>query len=189
MEQTKKTSGGYKNLLVYRLSVTIFDFTVIFCDKFLADYKYKRTVEQMIQAGRSGKQNIVEGSKELSIASDITLGSVSRSSYAELREDYEDYLRQRGLPIWKKDDPRVIRVRSFKEIIEKETTLEDFAKGTGLDLNNPENFANLMICLCYKQEYLMDNYLRANQAKFVNEGGFRENLFKKRIKTKLGKSD
>lgn len=181
--------GGYKSLLVYRLSVTIFDLTVIFCDKFLANPKYRRTEEQMIQAGRSGKQNIVEGSKELSIASDLTLGSVSRSSYAELREDFEDFLRQRDLPIWKKDDPGIIRIRGFKERIDKETALADLEKWTGLDLNDPENFANLMICLCYKQEFLMDKFLRAKQERFLREGGFRENLFRKRREAKLGKLD
>ena len=178
--------GGYKNLLVYRLSVSIFDFTVIFCDKFLSDYKYKRTVEQMIQAGRSGKQNIVEGSKELSNASDIMLNSVSRSSYAELREDYEDFLRQRGLFVWKKDDPRVGKIRSFKETIGKETSLSDLANWTNLDFAKSEDFANLMICLCYKQEYLMDMLLKAKQEKFVKEGGFKENLYKKRRENKFG---
>ncbi len=178
--------GGYKNLLVYRLSVTIFDLTVIFCDKFLSNPKFKRTVEQMVQAGRSGKQNIVEGSKELSNSSDILLNSVSRSSYAELREDFEDFLRQRGLPIWDKNDPRVLKIRSFKESIENVTNLTNLANWTNLDFDDPENFANLMICLCYKQEYLMDNLLRSKQDKFVKEGGFRENLFKKRKLAKFG---
>ncbi len=181
-----KPSGGYKNLLVYRLAVTISDSTVVFCNKFLSDLKYKRTVEQMVQAGRSGKQNIVEGSKELSSSSDIMLNSVSRSSYAELREDYEDFLRQRNLPIWDKNDTRVLKIRTFKEEIGKETNLTNLSNWTNLNFENAENFANLMICLCYKQEYLMDNLLRAKQDKFVREGGFRENLFKKR---KLAKFD
>lgn len=179
--------SGYKSLLVYRLAVTIFDGTVIFCDKFLSDPKFRRTVEQMTQAGRSGKQNIVEGSKELSNASDITLNSVSRSSYAELREDYEDYLRQRGLSIWDKNDPRVLKIRSFKENVEKETNLASLSNWTKLDLDNPEHFTNLMICLCYKQEYLMDKLLRSKQEKFIKEGGFRENLYKKRQLAKLDK--
>lgn len=181
--------GGYKSLLVYRLAVTIFDLTVVFCEKFLSHPKFRRTVEQMTQAGRSGKQNIVEGSKELSTASDLTLNSVSRSSYAELREDFEDYLRQRGLPIWGKDDLRALKIRTFKEQTDKETTLADLSKWTNLDFNDPENFANLMICLCYKQEYLMDKLLRSKEEKFVKEGGFRENLFKKRKLAKFGKLD
>lgn len=181
--------GGYKNLLVYRLSVTIFDFTVIFCGKFLSDLKFKRTVEQMTQAGRSGKQNIVEGSKEISSASDIMLTSVSRASYSELSEDFEDYLRQRHLPIWDKNDPRVLKIRSFKETIGTETNLADLAKWTNLDFDNDENFANLMICLCMKQGYLLDQLLRAKEQKFVQEGGFKENLYKKRREHKFGKLD
>ena len=180
--------GGYKNLLVYRLAVTIFDFTVIFCDRFLSDSKFRRTVEQMTQAGRSGKQNIVEGSKEISSASDMTLTSVSRASYAELSEDYEDFLRQRQLPIWNKNDPRVLRIRAFKENVETETNLSDLTNWNNLDFNKPEDFANLMICLCMKQGYLLDQLLRTKEQKFVREGGFKENLFKKRLefKNKLG---
>lgn len=179
-------TGGYKNLLIYRTAVTIFDFTVIFCNRWID--KKSRTHDQMVQAARSGKQNIAEGSKEISSSSDMVLNSVSRSSYTELLEDYEDYLRQRNFPVWKKDDPRVLRIRAFRESVETPTNLTNLTNWTNLDFNNPENFANLMICLCYKQGFLMDQFLRAKQEKFVKEGGFRENLFKKRreYKTKLG---
>jgi len=170
--------GGFKSLLVYRLSVTIYDFTVIFCDRWID--KRSRTYDQMVQASRSGKQNIAEASKELSTSSDMLLSSVSRSSYTELCEDYEDFLRQRKLPIWSKDDPRVMRIRTFREVIETPTNLTNLSSWTNLDFNNPEDFANLIICLCYKQGYLMDQFLRAKEKKFVQDGGFREKLFKKR---------
>lgn len=170
--------GGYKSLLVYRLSVTISDLTVIFCNRWID--KKSRTYDQMIQAARSGKQNIAEASKELSSSSDMVLNSVSRSSYTELIEDYEDFLRQKNLPIWKKDDSRVLRIRSFKESVETPTSLTNMSNWTNLDFENPENFANMMISLCYKQGYLMDKFLRSKEDKFVKEGGFRENLFKKR---------
>jgi hypothetical protein len=94
--------GGYKSLLVFRLAVTIYDFTVLFCNRFIN--KKSRTFDQMVQAARSGKQNIVEASKELSAASGILL-------------------RQRGLPIWEKDDPKVLRIRAFRESIETPTNL------------------------------------------------------------------
>jgi len=177
--------GGYKNLLIYRLAVTIFDFTNVFCDRFLFDLKYKRTVEQMVQAARSGKQNIVEASKELSTSSDILLNSVSRSSYSELQEDYEDFLRLRNLPVWGKSDPRVLRIRSFRESIERPTNLTNLSNWTNLDFSNSGNFANLMICLCFKQEYLMDQLLRSKEQKFLKEGGFREKLFRKRQEYKI----
>jgi len=170
--------SGYKNLLVYRLAVTIYDLTVLFCERWID--KKSRTFDQMIQAARSGKQNIAEASKEVSSSSEIVLNSVSRSSYTELSEDFEDFLRQKGLPIWQKDDPRVLCIRAFRESIEKPTNLSNLTNWTNLDFNKPENFANLMICLCFKQGYLMDQFLRSKQKKFIQEGGFRENLFKKR---------
>jgi len=170
--------SGFKSLLIYRTSVTIYDFTAIFCDRWVD--KKSRTFDQMIQAARSGKQNIVEASKELSSSSDLMLNSVSRSSYSELGEDFEDFLRQRGLPVWEKNDARVLRIREFRESVETPTNLSNLTNWTNLDFDKPENFANLMVCLCYKQGYLMDQFLRAKQEKFVTEGGFRENLFKKR---------
>lgn len=172
--------SGYKDLLIYRCAVTIYDLTVVYCDMFLHDLKYKRTVEQMVQAARSGKQNIAEGSKELSTASDILLSSVSRSSYTELSEDYEDFLRTNQLKIWDKNDPRILRIRAFREDVKNVTNLSNLTNWTNLDFTKPENFANLMITLCQRQGYLMDQFLRSKQDKFVKEGGFRENLFRKR---------
>ncbi len=177
--------GGYKNLLVYRCAVTVSDLTTIFCDRWIN--QKSRTFDQMIQAARSGKQNIAEASKELSSSSDLLLNSVSRSSYTELSEDYEDFLRQRELPVWPKTDPRILRIRAFREDIHVPTNLSHLTNWTNLDFSNPENFANLMITLCQKQGYLMDKFLRAKETKFVTEGGFRENLFKKRKEHKLGK--
>lgn len=176
--------GGYKNLLVYRTAVTIFDFTNLFCDRWIE--KRSRTFDQMVQAARSGKQNIAEASKELSAASDMTLSSVSRSSYTELAEDYEDFLRLHTLPVWGKNDPRVLRIRAFRESIDVPTNLSNLSNWTNLDFENPENFANLMLTLCHKQGYLMDQFLRAKEKNFVEKGGFRENLFKKRREYKGG---
>lgn len=177
-------SGGYKNLLVYRLAVTIYDGTVVFCERWID--KKSRTYDQMVQAGRSGKQNIGEGSKELSISSDLLLNSVSRSSYTELGEDYEDFLRQRELPVWDKNDPRVLKIRAYKEDVTKPTNLSNLANLSNLSLDNPEHFANIMLSLCYKQGYLMDQFLRSKERKFVTEGGFRERLYEKRRRAKLG---
>jgi four helix bundle suffix protein len=174
------TSGGYENLLVYRLAVTIFDFNLLFCQSFLSDYKYRRTVEQMEQASRSGKQNIVEGSLEKSMEGNIKLTGVARASYGELLEDYKDFLRTRNLMIWDKNDPRILKIRSFKETLENPTNLTNLSSWTNLDFNNQENFANIMICLLYKENYLLDQLLRSQEQKFVEHGGFRENLFRKR---------
>lgn len=175
-----KNSGGYQNLMVYRLSVTLYDFNGIFCEKYLSDTRHRRTVEQMTQASRSGKQNIVEGSLEKSVEGNIKLTGVARASYGELLEDYRDFLRQRRLPVWSKNDSRVLRIRVFRESIEKETNLTNLSNWINLDFDSHENFANLMICLIYKECYLLDQLLRAQEEKFMREGGFRENLFKKR---------
>ncbi|PIS13984.1 four helix bundle protein [Candidatus Shapirobacteria bacterium CG09_land_8_20_14_0_10_47_13] len=170
--------AGYKDLLVYRLAVTIFDLTDLFCRRWIE--KRSRTFDQMVQASRSGKQNIAEASKEISSSSQILLNSTSRASYTELGEDFEDFLRQRNLPIWSKNDPRILKIRVFRESVESPTNLANLTSWTNLNFENQENFANLMLCLCFKQGYLMDQLLRSLEGKFVKEGGFRENLFRKR---------
>ena len=174
-------NNGYENLLVYRLSVTIFDSTVTFCNTFLSEMRYRRTVEQMIQAARSGKQNIVEGSLEKSVESNIKLTGVARASFGELLEDYKDYLRQRALSLWNKTDSRVLRIRSYRENTSNLTNLSNLAHWANLDLEKSSHWANLMICLLYKENYLLDQLLRAQERTFVSEGGFREKLFRKRI--------
>ena len=166
--------AGYKSLLIYRTAVTISDLTAIFCQRYINPKS--RTYDQMIQASRSGKQNLSEGSKELSSGGEILLSSTSRSSYTELIEDFEDYLRQHNLPVWEKNDQRILKIRAIRENVGIPTNLSNLTNWTNLDFNDAENFINLMICLCYKQGYLMDQFLRAKQEKFVKEGGFKENL-------------
>jgi len=165
--------GGYKDLLVYRLATTIYDSTLDFCERFLKNLQFRRLVEQMIHAARSGKQNIVE--------SDIKLTGVARASFGELLEDFKDFLRQRKLPIWSKEDPRILRIRAYRESTTNLTSLANLSNCASLDLDRPEDFANLMICLIYKENYLLDQLLRAQEHTFVKEGGFREKLFKKRM--------
>src|SRR3989344_1530624 len=177
--------GGYENLIVYWLGVDISDLTAIFCDRYID--KRSRTHDQMVQASRSGKQNIVEGSLANSIESNLKLTGVARASYGELLEDYRDFLRQKNLRIWPKDDPRVVTIRRMRVITNK-TNESNLSNRTNLShetyksyLNSSESFANLVLTLCFKQGYLLDQLLKAQQEKFVREGGFRENLFKKRI--------
>ncbi len=172
--------GGYKDLVVYRLAVTIDDGTYLFCKKFLPDYADKRTVEQMIQASRSGKQNIVEGSLEKSCESNIKLTGVGRASYGELIEDFLDFLRRRNLPVWDKNDPRVLKIRAFRESVENPTNLTNLSNWSNLNLENSQHFSNLMLCLLYKETFLLDSLLRAQEKMFIEQGGFRENLFRKR---------
>lgn len=171
---------SYEDLLVYRLAVTIDDGVILFCKRFLSEVSFRRTVEQMVQASRSGKQNIVEGALEKSFEGNIKLTGVSRASYGELSEDFKDYLRREKLGLWEKNDPRVLKIRAFRETVGQPTNLTNLSNLTNLNLGKGEDFANLMICLIYKQTYLLDQLLRAQEEKFIKEGGFRENLFKKR---------
>lgn len=179
-------TGGYKNLIIYQQAVVIYDLTGKFCQKHLLDFgkgmPTRRTVDQMVQAARSGKQNIVEGSLEKSLKMNIKLTGVSRASFGELKEDFEDFLRARNLPIWDKNDPMVLQIRALRV----STNLPNEPnKSNSPNLshwtNTPERFANLMITLISKENYLLDQMIRSLEQKFINEGGYSENLFRRRI--------
>lgn len=167
---------GYGNLLVYKLAVIIFDLTIEFCDRFIS--KISRTHDQMVQAARSGKQNIVEGSLEKSAKGNIKLVGVSRASYGELIEDYKDFLRIKKLLLWEKEDPRVKEIRSIR--INNLSNWPNLPNLTKWKIT-PESFANLLITLIHLETYLLDQLLRSLEKKFVTEGGYTENLFKKRL--------
>ncbi len=170
---------GYKNLLVYRLATIIFDLTLEFCALFIQ--KTSRTFDQIVQAVRSGKQNIVEGSLEKSLKSYIKLVGVARASFEELLEDLKDFLRTKQLKLWDKNDPRVIQIRTIR--ITNSPNLPNLPNSPNLAnwKSTPESFANLLITLIHLETYLLDQLLRSLEKKFVTEGGYTENLFKKRL--------
>lgn len=170
---------GYKNLLVYKLAVIIFNLNDKFCSRFIN--KRSRTFDQMIQASRSGKQNIVEGSLEKSLKGYIKLLGVSRASYGELKEDYIDFLRLKGLSLWNKDDLKVKELRKIR--VGEGTDLANLPNWANLSniIKNPEVFANLMITLITLECYLLDKLTKSLEDKFTREGGYTENLFKKRL--------
>ncbi|KKR32341.1 MAG: hypothetical protein UT63_C0046G0006 [Candidatus Gottesmanbacteria bacterium GW2011_GWC2_39_8] len=180
---TNKTNfpkkGGYQNLLVYKLAEQIHYLNYNFCQKHLPGIENARTRDQMYHASRSGKQNIVEGSLEKSWEGNIKLTGVARASYGELQEDYRDFLIVRNLPIWDKYDPRVQSIRAIRED-PNSSNLSNLSNWT----NSPENYANLMITLLNKECYLLDRLLESQEKKFVQDGGFRENLFRKRMEYK-----
>ncbi len=166
---------GYKNLASYILAVIIHDLTIVFCRRYI-DQK-SRTVDQMEQAARSGKQNIAEGYSQQSLEGYIKLLGVAFGSLKELCIDYEDFLRQRGLTIWLKHDMRVGAFRGFRAVWKSPNI-----PNTPNLPNNPEQAANMLITFCQMETYLLKNQIEALKRKFVNEGGFRENLFKERMK-------
>jgi len=177
-----KKPGGFKSLAVYWLAKEIYYLNYIFCEKYIS--RTSRTFEQMVQAARSGKQNIVEGSLENSTESNLKLSGVSRASYGELIEDYEDFLWLKSLPIWDKENPRTMSIRQRRIDINETHVTHKTYESYGIAFDDAEAFANLLITLCAKEGYLLDQFLKGVEGRFIREGGFRENLFKKRIEFK-----
>ncbi len=173
---TIESKAGYKYLTTYILATVIYDLAVIFCQRFITSYRQK---EQMEQAARSDKSNIAEGYTFQSLETYIKLLGTACGSARELAEDCEDFLRQRNLTILEKNDPRVRKFREFRAV------------WVSLNIPNtpnlpkdPEEAANFLLTLCQMQTFLLNRQIEALKAKFVNEGGFRENLFKQRINRK-----
>ena len=158
---------GYKSLAFFQQATIIHDFTAEFTQKYI-DYK-SRTRDQMDQAARSGKQNIAEGYLQKSVEGKLKLLSVARGSLEELLNDYLDYLRQHKLAIWNPQDPRSRAVRRLVY-----NSYKDY-------MRSPEEAANAMVCLTNQTNLLLDQKLRWLEEQFVKEGGFRENLLKKRL--------
>lgn len=177
-----KTHGGYRNLKSYQTTTLIYDLTVEFCKTYMT-YKSNpsyRTVDQMVQAARSGRQNIAEGSQASATSkkTEIKLVGVARASLEELLIDYEDFLRQRGLSLWKKEDPRAKAVRALAYKSDK--SYETYRTY----LSDPESAANCIICLIHQANYLLDKQLSSLEESFIKDGGYTENLFKKRVERK-----
>jgi len=174
-----KEYKGYKSLPFFQQAEIVYDFTVDFCDRYIE--KKSRTRDQMVQAARSGKQNIAEGYLQKSFEGKLKLLSVSRGSLEELLNDYLDFLRQKNLQIWNQDNPKSIKIR--KIAYKNYKSYSDY-KGY---LKTPETAANCMVCLINQTNRLLDQKLRWLEEKFVKEGGFRENLLKKRLNYRKGK--
>ncbi len=171
--------GGYRRLLSYQNTTIIYDLTVSFCNKYMTytTNKSYRTYDQMVQAARSGRQNIAEGSQASATSkkTEIKLVGVARASLEELLLDYEDFLRQRGLKLWDKNDPQALAIRQLSY----RTNRTDKTYMTYLQ--DPETAANCIICLIHQANYLLDRQLAALEKAFVEEGGFTEQLFKRRL--------
>ena len=179
-EQSSAKEAGYKYLLTYQYSSVIYDFTAEFCARFLPGRELMRQRDQMIQAARSGKQNIAEGSQTsgTSKKTELKLVNVARASLEELLLDYEDFLRQHGLPLWSKDDTRAHEVRALA--YKSNRTNETYA---GF-LRKPEEAANMLICLIHQANYLLDQQIAALEKEFLEKGGFSENLYHQRREEK-----
>lgn len=164
---------GYRNLPFYIQSSIIYDFTAEFCKRYID--QRSRTKDQLEQAARSGKQNIAEGYSQKSIEGKLKLLAVARGSLEELLNDYEDFLRQRELRIWPKDS---VQSQTVRRIVYK--SYKDY-NDYKIYMNAPESAANAMVCLINQTNQLLDRKIRWLTDRFVKEGGFKENLYKKRI--------
>lgn len=172
--------AGYEYLIAYKITVPIYDYTIVFCRRWVS--ARSRTTDQMVQAARSGMTNVAEGNKQKSLASYIKLVGVARGSLEELLKDYLSFVRQRSLSVWSKEKS-VREIREIGEIWEtlrRTPTLPDTPHFPDLP-HDPERAVNLMITLIHQANYLLDRLVASLEVKHAKEGGFSENLLKKRL--------
>lgn len=176
--------GHYRNLRVYQVTVMVYDITYYFTQHYLS--KGDRTVDQMVQAARSGKQNIAEGNQAAATSSEteIKLTNVAKASLEELLDDYEDYLRVRNLQQWGPLHPRYEKMRQYarSEEIKKEYAAT-------IQRMNDEEIANLCITLIHQAIYMLHKLLVTMQTRFVKEGGIKERMYQSRVSYRNGKHD
>jgi len=188
-----RPSGGFRDTCSFQAATTIYDATVWFCEKFVD--RRSRTVDQMVQAARSGRQNIAEGSRAAATSSqtELRLVNVARASQEELLLDYEDFLRHRHLKMWVPDSAEAMAVRNvprnFQANSPDQSNLSDLTDEERWKLYAPwlEHAdavvrANALICLINQANYLMDQQIAALEAQFVGEGGYSEQLAAQRMK-------
>lgn len=203
------THGGYRKLKSFQLGQLIYDITVRFCERYVD--RRSRTCDQMVQAARSGVQNIAEGSQAsgTSKKSELKLTNVARASLEELRLDYEDFLRQRGLPLLPPDHPSLVRFKAKRWATVEEVRLwvEDEQGRTRTGTEKPGEAGNVLVivrvgpCLSLPSSalvanavlsllnlccYLLDRQLTAQAQAFEKEGGFTERLYRIRNKRRRG---
>jgi four helix bundle suffix protein len=172
--------GGYKNLLSYQKAEIVYDATVYFCGRFFD--RRDRTVDQMIQAARSGKQNIIEGSMAsgTSTETEIKLTNVARASLEELLADYQDFLRTRGIEEWNRDHPYAKRLRELNK--KANAPYETFRKG--IEHEDPAICANVILGLVKVTCFLLDHQIRRLEKDFIAKGGLRERMTRVRLQQK-----
>jgi len=162
----------WQDLWFYQKSETLYQMTYVFCERFLPQYG-DRTVDQMVQAARSGKQNIVEGSEDgkTSTQMEIDLLNVARSSIGELRQDYEDYLKSRRLRQWKVGDERYQPMQDFTKTHNRLADYKPFFYKW-----SAEEIANVGLTMCFQIDTMMNKYLDKLEHTFVTEGGIKERM-------------
>ena len=168
--------GHYRQLRVYQVTEIIYDITFYFTQHYLQ--RGDRTTDQMVQAARSGKQNIAEGNQAAATSSEteIKLTNVAKASLEELLDDYEDYLRVRQLPQWDNLHPRYEKMRQYAR---SQQIGKEYAQV--IRKMNDEEIANLCITLIHQAMYMLHKLLITMQERFVTEGGIKERMYKARV--------
>jgi len=169
--------GNYAALRSFQKAEVVYDLTFRFAHKFLS--RGDRTVDQMIQSARSGKKNLLEGSKAAltSKETELKLTNVGRASLEELLDDYKDYLRARDLPLWDKDSKEARYVRRLGRRTPQ--TYELYRQF--VETRPPAVIANMAICLIHQANYLIDQQLRRLEKDFLEQGGLRERMTRARL--------
>jgi len=188
--------GGYRNLKSFQVAQLVYDLTVRFCDRYVD--RFSRTKDQMVQAARSGVQNIAEGSQASATSkkTELKLTQVARASLEELKLDYEDFLRQQGLERWQRDNPMrqsLIDCRC-KTADAVGRWIVETVKGCGKGVEKsvllmktyPEFSANAALVLITVACALLDRQVEALARNFEKEGGFTERLYRVRTQKRRG---
>lgn len=175
-EKVLLEGANWKELRFYQKTEVLYQLTFVFCDRFLPKHG-DRTVDQMIQAARSGKQNIIEGSEDgkTSTEMELKLLNVARSSIQELREDFRDFLLARHLPLWDKGHPRYHGMHAFTKANNTLDAFEPFFTRW-----TEEEMANTGYTLCCQVDVMMNGYLHTLEERFKTEGGIRERMHRVR---------
>jgi four helix bundle suffix protein len=173
--------GGYRKLRSFQCAQQVYDSTVVFCNRFVD--KRSRTHDQMVQAARSGVQNIAEGSMASATSKkmELKLTGVARASMEELLLDYEDFLRQRGLRLWPKNSLEALAVRGRYRSDGSDKSDESIMSDPyGISSASAEVAANTLICLINQASFLLGRQLQKLEQQFLAEGGFTERLYRER---------
>lgn len=185
-----RPTGGYRDLRSFQTTTVIYDATYWFCEKFLDSRS--RTVDQMVQGARSGRQNIAEGSRAAATSSqtELRLVNVARSSLEELLLDYEDFLRHRRMKQWAPDSPEALKVRKVGHDRSTPSNPTDHRSddeahyalyAPWLNHDDPAVRVNALICLIHQANYLLDSQIAALEKQFIEDGGYSEQLATARL--------
>lgn len=171
--QVFKRQKPWRDAYYYQKAETLYQMTFVFCQRFLPAHG-DRTVDQMVQAARSGKQNIVEGTEDGTTSTEmhIKLLNVARASLQELREDYRDYLISRQLPLWSATHPRYRQMQTF---CKAHNRLEEY--NPYLEKWNDEEMANIALTLCHMTDAMLNHHLKNLEKEFVEQGGIKERMY------------